>query len=264
MDKTFISYSRKDLNFARRILNALHNRGFNPWFDLEDLQPGRPWNNEMLLGVQLADNLLFIISPDSVESHACKEELECALRHGKRLIPLLYKETSPRFLHPALRELQWVFLRDEDDFERGLSQLIKVIDSPRGVNPLSDRTSAEVEVIDQEGTRKISLQRSSYVIGRKPVGGAESGVIVIYDSTRSVSRCHVKLFFDSGFWVARDQSRNGIIFSPPCSSGRLENETKIILGPAHIIFREISVKNFPDPDEFPTFVGITQNEESPP
>lgn len=256
MDKTFISYSRKDLKFARRLLNALHNRGVNPWFDMEDLEAGTEWNNEILLGVQFADNLAFIISPDSAVSQPCREELDCALRHEKRIIPLLYRDTSPGLLHPALRELQWIFIRAQDDFEEALSKLIQVIDAPKGVNLLSDRTSAELEILDEQGTRSLPLQREAYIIGRKPLESHEVGSIIVYDSTRNVSRRHLKLFFESGCWQARDQSRNGVSFFPPCPGGRLKHGTKIFLGTtACLIFKEISLKELPIPDEHPTFSG---------
>jgi hypothetical protein len=256
MDKTFISYSRQDLNFARRLLNALHNRGVNPWFDMEDLEPGRPWSSDILLGVQFCNNLAFLISPDSAASQPCKEELECALRHEKRIIPLLYRDTSPHLLHPALRELQWIFLRPQDNFDQGIGKLIEVIDSPKGINPLSDRLAAEVEILDEEGSRSLSLQRESYFVGRERVGSPDAGSIVVYDSSRTVSRCHVKLFFESGCWQARDQSRNGIVFFPPCPGGRLTNGTKIFLGStACLIYKELNPRKLPPPDENPTLGG---------
>ena len=258
MDKTFISYSRRDLKFAQRLLNALHNRGINPWFDIEDLTPGVEWNTEMLSGVQFADNILFIISPDSVSSNPCNQELECALRHNKRLIPVLYRDSPMGEIHPALKELQWVFLRSQDDFEAGLSKLIAVLDAPDGINLLSSRVSAEVLVIDAEGERTIKLQRDSYIIGRKPTGGSESGVIIIYDKTRSVSRNHLKLSFQSGYWAARDASRNGIKFFPSCPGGKLRDGVKIFLGEsACLIFKEIPFKKLPElePDERDTLVN---------
>src|SRR5919199_2190027 len=226
-DKTFISYSRKDLKFARRLLNALHNRGINPWFDLEDLNPGVPWSTEMLLGVQFADNLVYLITPDSVASDPCNEELQCALRHEKRLIPILRRDTPGSLVPKALRELQWIFLRDEDDFNQGISKLIQVIESPKGVNPLSDRISAELQITDEVGTRTVTLQRESYIIGRQKIASAEFGSIEIYDSTRKTSRRHLKLTFDSGKWLARDESRNGINFSPPCPDGYLRDGVQI-------------------------------------
>lgn len=254
MDKSFISYNRKDLNFARRLLNALHNRGINPWFDMEDLQPTVEWNSEMLLGVQFADNLIFIISPDSTHPDSkCKDELEAALRHNKRLIPILYKDSPLDQIHPALRELQWIFLRNQDDFEAGLGKLIDCLDAPQGINLLSSRVSAELEIHDDEGFRRITFERDSYMIGRKPTGGAESGAIIVYDSSRSVSRNHLKIFFRNGYWTARDESRNGVVFFPKSSTGKLFDGIKIFLGQrVCMIFKEIASKKLPEPDENPT------------
>lgn len=263
MDKTFISYARTDLRFAKRLLNALHNRGINPWFDMEDLNPAAPWSSEMLLGVQFADNMVFVITPDSVSSDACNEELQCALRHEKRLIPILRRDTGASLVPKALRELQWIFFRDSDDFNEGLGKLIQVIESPKGVNPLSDRISAQVEVIDEEGIRVINLQRESYIVGRQKIANGDCGSIEIYDKSRKTSRRHLKLIFENGYWIAKDESRNGIIFFPPCPGGRLKDGTKIFLGDkACLTYKEIKSKPLPlsPADENPT-IGIDDVED---
>lgn len=254
MDKTFISYSRRDLKFAQRLLNALHNRGIDPWMDMEDLQAAQDWNSAILQGVQFCDNLAFIISPDSVVSDPCREELECALRHNKKLIPLYYRDTPHELIHPALKELQWIFLRSQDDFQAGLGKMIQIIDAPKAIN-LSDRPSAEIEVHDEEGTRTIALQRDAYIVGRKPQNN-ECGAIVVYDSKRNVSRQHLKLVSQHGIWFARDESLNGISLFPPSANGRLSDGTKIFLGrSACLIYKEIVPRQLPPTDEHPTMGG---------
>lgn len=254
MNKTFISYSRKDLKFAKRLLNALHNRGLDPWFDFEDLQPAQAWHSGLLLGVQLADNFLCLISPDFAESQYCKEELESALRHEKRLIPVLRRDTSPHLLQPALRELQWIFSRAEDDFELAVTKIVQVIEAPLNFNPLNDRIKAVLWVLDSQGKREISLQRESYIIGRNPSEIYSSGSIFVYDS-RNISRRHLKLFFEDGSWKVQDLSKNGIAVFPPCPGNRLQNNTKIFLGKSCLIYKELELPKFPEPDEHPTFTG---------
>jgi hypothetical protein len=253
-NKTFVSYNRKDLGFARRFVASLHNRGVDSWFDMEDLEPGVVWSSEMLLGVQCSYNFVFIITSNSVVSEPCAEELACALRHEKRLIPVLRENVAPGLIHKSLRELQWIFLRVEDDFNFGMTRLIRVLDAPKNVNPLTDRKSAELIVIDEQGTRVIGLQRESYLVGRQGLSCYESGSIIVYGS-RAISRHHLKIYFDHGQWRVRDQSSNGIKLSPPSLSGVLEDGMTIELAAnsgVRLIYREIGYEALPPEDDTPT------------
>lgn len=64
----FISYSRKDGDFARKVNRSLQEAGKNTWFDQESISKGVDFEKELYKGIDGADNFLFIISPDSIES----------------------------------------------------------------------------------------------------------------------------------------------------------------------------------------------------
>ena len=68
MADVFISYSRKDIQFAQRIHHELEARDREPWVDWQDIPPTSEWLDEVYAGIQAADTFLFIISPDSVAS----------------------------------------------------------------------------------------------------------------------------------------------------------------------------------------------------
>jgi hypothetical protein len=44
----FISYSRKDINFAQKIFSALEARGLSPKIDTQDLPSLEDWRRELL------------------------------------------------------------------------------------------------------------------------------------------------------------------------------------------------------------------------
>ena len=92
MADVFISYSRKDIEFAQRIHQELEARDREPWVDWQDIPPKAEWVDEVYAGIQAADTFLFIISPDSVVSEICTLEIEHAIQHNKRLY-LLYGMT---------------------------------------------------------------------------------------------------------------------------------------------------------------------------
>jgi WD40 repeat protein len=53
--------------------------------------------------------------------------MEYAIQNGKRLIPVVLRNTRASKVPPQLRPLNWIFLRESDDFEAGFAALIAAI-----------------------------------------------------------------------------------------------------------------------------------------
>ena len=58
MADVFISYSRKDIEFAQRIHHELEARDRQPWVDWQDIPPTAEWLDEVYAGIQEADTFL--------------------------------------------------------------------------------------------------------------------------------------------------------------------------------------------------------------
>ena len=61
MTTIFISYSRKDSDFVRRLNTALGKRGHDVWVDWEDIPRGEKWINEIYNGIENADAFIFVV-----------------------------------------------------------------------------------------------------------------------------------------------------------------------------------------------------------
>jgi hypothetical protein len=94
MSHIFISYSRRDLGFAQEIVDALGESGLETWIDWKSIPKGEDWEQEIYRGIEGADALLFLISPDSVRSPMCNKEVLHAIRNNKRILPIILKETN--------------------------------------------------------------------------------------------------------------------------------------------------------------------------
>ena len=76
-----ISYSRKDKVFVKQLYDSLLAQGFSPddiWVDWEGIPLSADWMAEIAKGIQSSNAFIFVISPDSVASEVCAEELEIA------------------------------------------------------------------------------------------------------------------------------------------------------------------------------------------
>ena len=117
MADAFISYSRKDKEFAHRLQETLTEHERETWLDTKDIPPTAEWLQEIYAAIEKSDAFVFVISPDSTLSEVCQLELAHAVKHHKRLIPILRREADQRQVPEPLPQLNWLFFREEDDFE---------------------------------------------------------------------------------------------------------------------------------------------------
>ena len=130
--EVFISYSRVDSDFARRLNEALQLQGKTTWFDQESIPSGTDYQQEIELGIESSDNFLFIISPQSVKSPYCAEEVAYAQKLNKRIVTVLHKKVSSQELHPALAKIQWIdFNQHDSDLYANFGELIRTLDTDR-------------------------------------------------------------------------------------------------------------------------------------
>jgi WD40 repeat protein len=128
MSHIFISYSRKDLAFAQKIVDALAANDLDTWIDWKSIPKGEDWEQEIYRGIEEADAFLFLLSPDSVVSEMCNKELDHAVKNGKRILPIVIRDTDPKIIHPEISKRNWIFCREgQDDFNKAIEEARKTI-----------------------------------------------------------------------------------------------------------------------------------------
>lgn len=127
MSDVFISYSRKDIAFARILHEAFKANAFETWIDWQDIPPSTEWLAEVYEAIEKADTFVFLISQASVESEVCGLEVAHAIKNNKRLVPVVLNDVDPKRVTPELAALNWLFFRSQDDYSQVLQDLIHVI-----------------------------------------------------------------------------------------------------------------------------------------
>jgi hypothetical protein len=96
MSDVFISYSRKDIAFARLLHNALEESDLETWIDWQDIPPSPDWLAEVYEAIEAADTFIFVINCTSVASDICRLEIIHAEKNNQGLIPSrrLYKPAA--------------------------------------------------------------------------------------------------------------------------------------------------------------------------
>jgi len=128
--RVFISYSRKDWEQAERLLAGLEDKGFEPFLDAKQIEPGEPWRERLSALIIQADAVVFLISPDSIQpTSTCDWELNETERLGKRLIPIVVRLTPDEDVPSILRRLNWVSMLDRTGWLSGLENLTRSLAS---------------------------------------------------------------------------------------------------------------------------------------
>jgi len=125
----FISYTRHDAAFVDALRDGLTERGKQVWVDRTKIEPAAEWRQRIERGIEGANSLIFVISPESVISQECVNELEIASRHNKLVVPVVYRDVDPEGLPEALTKRNWIFYRENDDSANAIDEIVEALDS---------------------------------------------------------------------------------------------------------------------------------------
>ncbi|MCB9460445.1 MAG: toll/interleukin-1 receptor domain-containing protein [Anaerolineaceae bacterium] len=128
MSGIFISYSRKDETFAYQLASALEQHGRDVWIDREDIHAGKNWSNAIQQGLDNANVMVIVLSPDSMASVNVTNEWQYFLDNGKTIIPVLLRPTK---VHFQLHRLQYIDFTAQT-FMDAFNQLMAELDLRRG------------------------------------------------------------------------------------------------------------------------------------
>ncbi len=96
MPTLFISYKRDDKVAVSRIVDRLKKEfSFEIWIDAVSISGGEDWRAEIRKGIDEADLLLLMLTPDACASPQVKEEVDYARSVGRKILPLQIREVSP-------------------------------------------------------------------------------------------------------------------------------------------------------------------------
>jgi WD40 repeat protein len=157
----FVSYSRRDSEFVRRLAESVSARGKELWLDTEGIADGEVFPQAIRSAIEQSDAFLFVITPASVESAYCENEVEYARELQKRIVPVLRERVPDPQLPAEIRDRNWIPFTDGDEFDASLERLVGALD--RDLERSKEHTRWLVKAIewDGEGREKSFLLRGS-------------------------------------------------------------------------------------------------------
>lgn len=133
--RVFLSYSRKDLDFVVWLSSALQRHGCLTDFDRSTEDPGNvtagisaedAWWTRLEEMITSAEVIVFVVSPDSVKSKVCDEEIAFSQGMGKRIIPVLCRSIDFAKAPPRLSALNVKINFAEGDMDQVADSLLEL------------------------------------------------------------------------------------------------------------------------------------------
>ena len=131
--KVFISYSRKDMEFADRLDAALWTRGFEPLIDRTDILAFEEWWKRVEALIGRADTVVFVLSPDAVRPDSvARKEVAFAASLNKRFAPIVFRTVEDKSIPEELAKLNFIFFDDAARFEQSADKLAVALQTDIG------------------------------------------------------------------------------------------------------------------------------------
>ena len=118
--KVFISYSRKDIHFARRLAGDLENAGFDVWWDISDLKGGDDWVRFIPAAIEASQYFVVLLSQNSIQSEWVEKEYSYAIRHRKKIVPAMIKFCDVPFSLHTINYVDFINV----DYATGVNNLL--------------------------------------------------------------------------------------------------------------------------------------------
>ncbi|HLO17277.1 MAG TPA: toll/interleukin-1 receptor domain-containing protein [Anaerolineales bacterium] len=123
MSQIFISYSRKDLGFVRKLAGDLEKAGYNVWWDVSDLRGGDDWVRVIPTAIEASNYFIVVLSPNSAVSEWVEKEYTQALSLRKKIIPIMLARSRVPF---ALNTINYIDFTG-DDYTDSLNRLLATL-----------------------------------------------------------------------------------------------------------------------------------------
>jgi WD40 repeat protein len=141
----FISYSSQDIDFAVKLADGLQAQGFKYWIDRK-ITGGEEWRRLIEEQLRAADEVIVILSENSIKSKWVQYEGAKAQAWGKKIYPVLIDDEAENDLPLWTDKIQFIDFRK--DFEVAFEALADALTPP---NPIQDLLDQQVQAYQQTG-----------------------------------------------------------------------------------------------------------------
>jgi GAF domain-containing protein len=142
----FISYSKKDKDFAWKLADDLADAGHKVWID-RSLQVGEDWKESIIKNLEEADEVIVILSSSAISSKWVQHEGSIAYGLKKKMYPVLIESLPALELPLWMNEFQYHSIINVE-YESAFGTLHAALTPP---NPIQDLLDQQVNAYHRTG-----------------------------------------------------------------------------------------------------------------
>ena len=161
MADVFISYSRRDAEYVQLLARDLEARGKRVWVDVEGIRDAEVFPTALRRAIEGSDAFVFVISPDSVRSGFCEQEVAHASDLNKRIVPLALREVADAEIPDPIRFRNWIRVGKDGESEGSVDRLVAALEADLEWEHQHTRLTIKSLDWDQAGRDRSFLLRGS-------------------------------------------------------------------------------------------------------
>ncbi len=202
----FISYRRKDVDFVKELAAAFKEAGREVWVDWEDIPPGvSDFTREIRRGIEGANTMVAVLSPDFLDSEYCLNELAHAVSLNKRVIPIVHRPIDDSSIPGSIRAINWVYFTPHagqtNAFPEAFAALNRAIDSDY------DYLREHTRLLTRAQDWLDNARNASFLLSGAELDAAESWLATAAQHTPSAASIHTEFILASRKAQTRRQRR---------------------------------------------------------
>jgi hypothetical protein len=164
MGHVFISYSKKDQDYALRLAQALREQGFNVWIDTRSLHSSADWLQSIVLAIWQSDAFIILLTPRSDQSKWVQREIAIADQRDIPMFPLLLEGdiNTPNwsiFIRTQYKDVRNGQLPDADFYDELAKHAPRSADGGVDVTNKRQTQSIQAVIVDPEFQKTIADSR---------------------------------------------------------------------------------------------------------
>ena len=169
----FVCYAHDERAAVLEQIEWLRGEGFNVWYD-EAIAVGSRWSEDLARAVDGCAAFLYFLSPRSVSSRYCLDEVHFALECGRPIVPV---ELAPVSLTPGLKlslggtHRLFMHRMDAAEFRRQLARGLRdAMQGRKATHPIETRPA--------DAVRRLPFEPPAAVSWRPVVFGVFTALLV--------------------------------------------------------------------------------------
>lgn len=178
MTRAFISYSRRNTNFAERLARDLSDAGVEVWIDFRQIHAGELWKEEIRNGIERSEVIILVLSPDAVSSEWVRYEIDYGRQHQKIILPVMAIDTVAQLRD--IESLKWLldvhFIKFDGRYEQAFPELLRALPGKRRVGAFDSVDPSKIPN-PFKGLEAFQQTDASFFFGREQLVKKALGVL---------------------------------------------------------------------------------------